>query len=101
VNVEKDWMPIRKQLGIEGYTIGELGLITPESLRNEPPSSAENARYIELSFAAIPLHLVRNKLDTPFVLADFTRARAELPPGLIPYVDPGNGLLLLKNANKQ
>jgi hypothetical protein len=101
VNVERSWVPIRNQLSVEGYTIGDLGFITPESLRGEPQSSVEDARYVELTFAVIPLHLVRNKLDTRFVLADFTRARADLPPGLIPYVDPGNGLLLLKNTTKQ
>jgi hypothetical protein len=100
VNWEKAWKPIHTQLNIAGYEIGELGYVTARSLRGEPPSEDEINRRIELGYVVIPWHLVHNKIDAAFIVADFSVEKpAQLPPGLTPFYDPG--LLLLKSTRKQ
>ncbi len=102
VNDESAWEPIHKELDRIGYGIGDLSYVTARALRGEPVSEAESIHRMMLYYAVIPLNLVHDRIDTPFVLADFRAERpAQLPPGLTQFYDPGNGLVLLKSAARQ
>ncbi len=98
---EKAWDPIHLELDRIGYRIGDLGYITSRSLRGEPMSEAEDIRRAALYFVVIPLNLLPNRMDTPFVLADFSKEKPpQLPPYLVQVYDPGNGLVLLRSIVK-
>jgi len=98
VGWEKAWEPIGAFLHAK-YELGDIGYVTARSLRGEPLSEREDVSRIELYYVVIPLNLVPNRTDTPFVLADFTAERPnKLPPGLEEVVDSGRGLVLLKNT---
>ena len=99
VGWEKAWEPIHLWLKGVGYDVGDIGYVTARSLRGEPPSEIENVNRAELYYVVIPLNLVQNRSDTPYVLGDFTAGRpTELPPNLVEISEPGNGLVLLRNT---
>jgi hypothetical protein len=96
-NVEELWAPLRDHLNVIGYRIGDLGFVSPTSLGGMTEEDKIHRTY--LSYVAIPLNVVENKLDAPYVIGDFLRRRPDtLPPGLVEVYDPGNGLVLLKSA---
>jgi len=99
VGWEKAWEPIQVWLKSVGYDLGDIGYVTARSLRGEPLSEIENVHRAELYYVVIPLNLVQNRSDTPYVLGDFTAGRpTELPPGLVEVSDPGSRLVLLRNT---
>src|SRR5262245_18667332 len=89
---EKMWAPVHQQLQFAGYGIGDIGYVTARSLRGEPEDNTEVGRRLALFYAAIPLNLVRGKIDTTFVIGDFGLETPRwLPPGFTLLFDPGNG----------
>jgi hypothetical protein len=96
---DKLWEPMRGYLANAGYQIGDLGFVTTTSVRNGTMTEEEGLHRFYLYYAVIPLNLVPNKLDAPYVVGHFLRGKPDnLPPGLIEVYDPGNGLILLKST---
>src|SRR5262245_21582005 len=96
---QKEWEPIQTRLIREGYGIGDVGYITARSLRGEEPSEREIVERTLLYYAAIPLNLVRNKMNSPFILANFKDEKPiHMPPGLAVVYDSGHGLVLFKTT---
>jgi hypothetical protein len=96
------WQPIQQHLLSAGYSIGDIGYVTARSLRGEAPSDAEVTSWAELRYRVVPLNLVFNKQDAPFIVGDFAPERpAALPPGLTTVYDSGNGLVLLQRTAGQ
>jgi hypothetical protein len=100
---ERLWTPVFFAFVRANYRIGDVGYITARTLRGEPPNDEDKYRRVGFYYAAIPLNVVPDKLDTPFVLADFTVSG---PPDLLPQdfekvYDSGNGLLLFKRRAAQ
>jgi hypothetical protein len=98
VGWEKRWEPIRDELIRSKYRTGDLGYVTARGLRGEPVTDAEFNNRAELYYVVIPLNLIQNTIDTPFVLGDFTfnEPMPELPDGVVKVFDPGNGLVLFR-----
>lgn len=96
------WEPMRAYLKDAGYQFGDLGFVSPSSLRTGTMAEAESVHRFYLYYAVIPLNLVPGKLDAPYVVGDFLQEKPDtLPPGLIEVYDPGNGLVLFKNTREK
>ena len=94
---ERRWLPFFNEFAKADYRFGTVGYITPRTLRGEPPTEDDTARRAHLYYAAIPLNVVPDKLDAPFVLADFASGTPDkLPEGFEKVYDSGDGLLLLR-----
>ena len=99
---ERLWLSFFNEFVKADYRLGDVGYITARTLRGEPPTGDDKTRRVELYYAAIPLNVVPDKLDAPFVLADFALSGPpdQLPEGFEKVYDSGNGLLLLKRRAK-
>lgn len=87
---------IRMNLLSLGYT-GEIGFVTNSSLRGQPPSPDDEKRWGQSQYVMIPWVMVRGRLDTEFVLADFWDGPPVSPmTGLSPFYDAGSGLILFR-----
>jgi hypothetical protein len=96
---EKLWEPFQAYLTTVDYRIGDLGFVSSTSLAGGGITEEENIHRSQLYYVVIPLNLVPNKLDAPYIVADFLRTRpGTLPPGFVEVYDPGNGLVLLKST---
>jgi len=95
---EKVWIPFFNEFVKADYRIGSVGYITARTLRGEAPTVEDEDRFVHFYYAAIPLNIVRDKLDAPFLLADFTISGTpdRLPEGFDEIYDSGAGMLLLK-----
>src|SRR4051812_14980476 len=62
--------PIRDNLLSAGYR-GEIAFVTNHALSGLPPTPEDDKRWGQSQYAMIPWTLVRDKQNTPFVLADF------------------------------
>ena len=99
---ERLWEPMQSYLMTAGYRIGDLGFVSSTSLRSGTLTAEDVQHRIYLYYAVIPLNLIENKLDAPYVVGDFMRGKPDtLPPGLIEVFDAGNGLVLLKNTREK
>jgi hypothetical protein len=103
VVLEKIWRPIFHEFVEAKYRLGDVGYVTARTLRGEPPTEDDVVRRVGFYYAAIPLNIVPDKLDSPFLLADFTLSGPpdELPEGFEKVYDSGDGLLLLKHRATQ
>jgi len=94
--------PIVAALFEEGYRSGRIDYMSARTLRGESQPIEDDHRWAKYRFAAIPLTLVRNAPDAPYVLGDFTED-GKIPPvpeGLIVVANPENGLVLYKRQPK-
>ena len=82
-------------------TVAAMRIVETEISWLSPRPLAKYRRAV-LYYAAIPLNVVPDKLDAPFVLADFALGGSpdQLPEGFEKVYDSGNGLLLLKRRAK-
>jgi hypothetical protein len=98
VGWEKQWLPLGLELALRSYSIGDIGFVTAATLRGQPPSELDQIRRLQLSYVAIPLNPVMGRLDTPYVIGEFTDGRPpQAPPHLIPILESGN-MVLFKNT---
>src|SRR5262245_53804079 len=65
---ERIWAPFFNEFVKEHYRIGDVGYITARTLRGEPPNNDDVVRRVSFYYAAIPLNVVPDKLDAPFIL---------------------------------
>jgi hypothetical protein len=95
---ERLWGPFFNEFVKADYRIGDVGYITARTLRGEQPTNDDKIRRVNFYYAAIPLNVVPDKLDAPFVIADFAMGAPpdQLPQGFDKLYDGGNGLMLLK-----
>jgi hypothetical protein len=96
------FQPIEAALIGAGYRSGLIDYVSARTLRGEPQTTEDDARWAKYRFAAIPLNLVRDVPDAPYVLGDFTED-GKIPPTpqeLIIVANPGNGLVLYKRQPK-
>jgi hypothetical protein len=94
--------PIHGALAAEGYRSGRIDYLSARTFRGEPRVPEEDFNWARFRFAAIPLTLVRDAPDAPYVLGDFTED-GKIPPtpqGLIVIANPLNGLVLYKRQPK-
>jgi hypothetical protein len=96
VMLEKRLAPIRENLLAIDYR-GEIALITNQVLAGLPPKAEDNKKWGQFQYVLIPWVVVRDKQNTPVVLADFSDG----PPavaleGLSKVYDDGNGLILFR-----
>jgi hypothetical protein len=94
--VEKRLAPIRENLLAIGYK-GEIALITNQVLTGLPSNAEAEKKWAQFQYVLIPWVLVREKQNTPVVLADFSDG----PPtvaleGLSEIYDDRNGLILFR-----
>ena len=94
--LEKRLAPIRENLLAIDYR-GEIALITNQVLAGLPPKAEDNKKWGQFQYVLIPWVVVRDKQNTPVVLADFSDG----PPavaleGLSKVYDDGNGLILFR-----
>jgi hypothetical protein len=96
---EKLFEPIQEYLTTVGYGINDLGYVSSTQLQEGITTEEESIHRAYLYYVAIPMNIVQNKLDAPYIVGDFLRARPDkLPPGLVQVFDPGNGLVLLQST---
>jgi hypothetical protein len=96
VMVEQRLAPIRENLLSIGHR-GELALITNQILAGLPPKPEDDMKWVEFQYALIPWVLVRDKQNTPVVLADFSDGPPTVPlEGLSTIYDDGHGLILFR-----
>jgi hypothetical protein len=100
---EDKFLRIHYALITEDYHSGNIEYVTARSLRGEPRTVEDDLHWFHLKYVAIPLNLVRNMPDTPYVLGDFTSGDPipEVPEGLTKLHDSGNGLILYKRNASQ
>jgi hypothetical protein len=96
VMVEKRLAPVRENLLAIDYR-GEIAYITDRVLAGLPPKIDDEKKWGQFQYVLIPWVLVRDKQNTPFVLADFSDGPpAVAPEGLSKVYDDGNGLILFR-----
>ena len=95
---ESRFVKLREALLREKYAEGKIAYETARSLTRKSAADYDDLHWVELRFVAIPLLLVRNDLDTPYVIADFTDGvpPPPIPDNLIKIEESGNGLVLFK-----
>jgi hypothetical protein len=96
VVVEKRLEPVREYLLSVNYR-GEIAFITNRVLAGLPVTLEDNKEWGQFQYVMIPWTLLRDKRNTPYVLADFRDG----PPavaleGLSKIYDDGNGLILFR-----
>jgi hypothetical protein len=93
---EKRLAPVRANLQSIDYR-GEIAFITNSALSGLPPSKEDDKRWGQSQYVLIPWLLVRDKRDSPFVLADFWDGPPVVPlQGLTKVYDNGSGLILFR-----
>jgi len=99
----REWPPFFYEFVKSNYRLGDVGYITARTLRGERPTIEDQARWVNFQYAAIPLNVVYDKLDVPFLIADFVLSGRpeQLPEGFDTIYDSGKGLLLLKRSSKK
>jgi hypothetical protein len=97
---EKLWIPFFIEFVKADYRIGDVGYITARTLRGEQPTNDDKVRRVNFYYAAIPLNVVPDTLNAPFVIADFAVSGPpdQLPQGFDKVYDGGNGVMLLKRG---
>jgi hypothetical protein len=97
---ERLWIPFFIEFVKADYRIGDVGYITARTLRGEQPTNDDKVRRVNFYYAAIPLNVVPDTLNAPFVIADFAVSGPpdQLPQGFDKVYDGGNGLMLLKRG---
>jgi hypothetical protein len=97
VSQEKRLAPVREYLLSIDYR-GEIGFITNHILSGSPFNVEDDRKWGEFQYVMIPWVLVREKRNTPYVIADFSDGP---PPvafeGLSKVYDDGNGLILFRS----
>jgi hypothetical protein len=91
---------IRTKLIELGYTSGKIAFVTADDLVGKPRTAEADLTWSIDRYAMIPWLLVRDTLDTPYAMADFSGAEpaAEVGAGFRKIYDPGNGLVLFQKT---
>ena len=100
---ENRFLGLHYELIRQKYNGGKINYVTARSLKGEPRSDYDDLHWAALRYVAIPLLLVRDDNNTPYVLADFTDGAKppDDPKGLIRIADSGDGLILYKRKLPQ
>jgi len=100
---ENRFLGIRDALFKEDYTTGNVDYVTSHSLQGQDRTLEDDVHWAQLRYVAIPLILVRDTLDTRYVIGDFTGAGAipDIPQNLVKIYDTGDGLILFKRELRQ
>jgi hypothetical protein len=96
VMLEKRLAPIRENLLSIDHR-GEIALITNRILAGLPTNAEDEKEWGQFQYVLIPWVLVRDKRNTPVVLADFSDGPPSVPlRGLSTIYDDGHGLILFR-----
>ena len=98
VELEKLYVPIRIALREERYFSGDIAYASVRILKGEPINGRDNNHWARLRYASIPLNLIQDLRNVPYVIGDFTDGTAipEALDGFVKISDPGAGLVLYK-----
>lgn len=101
VELETLFSPIRNTLAEEEhYRSGDIAYASVRILKGEPINDRDNDHWARLRYAAIPLNLIQDIRNVPYVIGDFTDGTPvpETIEGFIKIADPGAGLVLYKRT---
>ena len=88
---------IRVALWKAGYHSGNVGYMPAGVLKGNPRTSRENVDWVQVRYAMIPLNVLQDTLEAPFVVAEFP---GDLD-GFSTLYDARNGLVLLQRKPQQ
>lgn len=99
---EKRYQKIHDQLIRERYTNGKIGFVTSRSLEQRPLTEQDDQNWAALRYTSIPMLLIKNDLNVPYLLADFTHdtPQSRMIEGFTPIEDSGDGLILYKRNGR-
>ena len=93
---EQRLVPIRLNLLSTGYQ-GDVAFVTNRTLQSLPPTPEDDKQWGQYQYSILPSRLVRDRMNTPFVLVDFwDRVPDEPLAGLEKFYDAGGGLILFR-----
>jgi hypothetical protein len=95
---ETRYTKLHHQLIRERYRAGKIGFITARSLQHLALTEQDDQDWAALRYTIIPLLLIKDDFDAPYIIADFTHETG--PPaaieGFTRIEDSGDGLILYK-----
>jgi hypothetical protein len=93
---EQALAPVRDILLLKKYK-GEIAFVTNRSLSGSPPNPEDDKRWGQSQYVMIPWVLLRDRRNTPFVIADFWDGPPAGPlEGLVKLYEDGHGLTLFR-----
>src|SRR5262245_1220581 len=88
---------IRNALKMAGYNSGNIGYMPAGVLKGKPRTEREDVDWVQVRYAMIPLNVLQDSLDAPFVIAESTQA----VEGFTTLYDGRNGWVLLQKKTAQ
>ena len=83
---------IRNALRKAGYTSGDIGYMPAGVLMGKARTEREDVDWVQVRYAMIPLNVLQDNLDAPYVIAESTHSLE----GFTTLHDGGNGWILLQ-----
>jgi hypothetical protein len=83
---------IRGMLTKVKYTSGNIGYMPAGVLQGNRRTEREDVDWVQVRYAMIPLNVLQDSLDAPYVIAESSRA----VDGFETIYDGGNGWILLQ-----
>jgi len=92
--------PIRLNLLSTGYQ-GDIAFVTNRTLQQLPKTPEDEKQWGQFQYSILPWKLVRDRMNTPFVLADFWDGTPDHAlDALEKFYDAGNGLILFREKRR-
>lgn len=89
---EKRLTGIRNALIRVKYNSGNIGYMPGGVLQGKQRTQREDVDWVQVRYAMIPLNVLQDSMDAPYVIAESSRA----VEGFETIYDGGNGLILLQ-----
>jgi hypothetical protein len=97
---EERLIPIRMNLLSTHYQ-GDIAFVTNRTLEGLPPTPEDDKEWGQFQYSILPWKLVRDRMNTPFVLVDFWDGTPDRPlDGLEKFYDAGGGLILFREKHR-
>ena len=103
---EDRYRAVRDLLKIVGYSKGPIQFVTNRDLKAQERISEDNAQWTRAQYVMTPWILLSQRKpvwgpsfseDAPYVVGDFWDGPpTETPPGLVPILDTGKGVVLFR-----
>lgn len=88
---------IREALRSAGYARGNIGYMPAGVLQGKPRTEREGVDWVQVRYAMIPLNVLQDTLDAPYVVAESSGSLE----GFTTVYDPHNGWVLLQRNSPQ